>query len=80
MAGRQMQLHDVVSVFGTPENPSSAPIARDTVRVWLANVEDVEAQGALCSYLLDEDYSSRIRRPLSFLTFIPSWLPTFSDA
>lgn len=71
MSNGRIQLSDVVSSFGTPETPSSQSIARDKVRAWLASIDDIEAQGALCSYLLDEEYSSRIAPPLEFSDFHP---------
>lgn len=65
------KLSEVVSSFGTPESPNTAPIARDKVRMWIKEAKDIEVQGALCSYLLDRDHSARVTPSLEFSDYHP---------
>jgi hypothetical protein len=71
MANPTSQLSEVVSSFGTSEHPNTAPIAREKVRKWIKEAKDIEVQGALCSYLLDRDHSSRVNPSLEFSDFHP---------
>jgi hypothetical protein len=70
MKGRD-QLSELKSFFGTPEHPNRTPIARATVRKWLEQANDLQVQGALCSYLLNRAYSSRVTPALEFSDFHP---------
>lgn len=65
------QLSEIVSSFGTSDHPNTAPIEREKVRKWIKEAKEIEVQGALCSYLLGRDYTSRIVPPLEFSDFHP---------
>ncbi|MET0499402.1 MAG: hypothetical protein ABW106_14165 [Steroidobacteraceae bacterium] len=65
------QLSEVVSLFGTPEHSNAVPVFREKVRKWIKEAQDIEAQGALCSYILNRDHSSRVTPPLEFSDFHP---------
>jgi hypothetical protein len=64
-------LEKITLSFGTPEDPRATPVPRRDVRRWLKDAKDTEAQGALCSYLLDSHYASRVTPPLEFEDFHP---------
>lgn len=71
MVNPTSQLSEIVSSFGTTEHPNTAPVARDKVRKWIKEAKDIEVQGALCSYLLEREHSSRVTPALEFSDFHP---------
>ena len=56
---------EIVEVFGLPEAPRTNPIPRDKVVSWM-QADDIEALGALYTFILDKTNASRIQPPLSF--------------
>jgi hypothetical protein len=55
---------EIVGSFGLPEAPKSDRISAARVKEWM-KADDIEALGALYTYILDPQYSRRIEPPLS---------------
>jgi hypothetical protein len=57
-------IEEVIEMFGLPEAPKTNPIPKDKVVGWM-QADDIEALGAVYTYILDKEYSSRIHPLLS---------------
>jgi hypothetical protein len=70
MSGNSNSVDNVLSAFSVVDRGGQS-ISREQVRSLLASSEDIEAQGALCSHLLNSHYSSRISPSLELRDIHP---------
>jgi hypothetical protein len=58
----------IVDEFGLPENPKQSAISRNTVLDWMQS-DDLEALGALYSFVMKANYASRIQPALALTDY-----------
>jgi hypothetical protein len=69
-------LDAIIEAFGLPENPRVTPVPRANVLEW-SKASDLDALGALYSYMMNPSYSKRIAPPLSlddYIEFVQKYL------
>lgn len=71
MSDPERELSEVISAFSTNLSVVDNAIELAVVRKLLRDLTSIEAQGALCSHILNTDFSSRISPPLEFSDFHP---------